>query len=54
MKKKGVAYLSDQKWVTMVRSTELKERFENFFNSGEIERLEVVGPPATRITKAGH
>tara|TARA_R110000868_G_scaffold269900_1_gene529314 strand:+ start:1040 stop:1972 length:933 start_codon:yes stop_codon:yes gene_type:complete len=42
LKKHGVAYLSDQKWVMMVRSTDLKERFENFFSSGEIERPEVV------------
>lgn len=40
--KHGVAYLSDQKWVTMVRASELKERFENFFSSGEIERPDVV------------
>lgn len=39
---RGLAYLSDQKWVTMVRANELKERFENFFSNGEIARPEVV------------
>lgn len=38
----GLAYLSKQKWVTMVRANELKERFENFFSNGEIARPEVV------------